>query len=328
MEHLIYKKVILTSICLLCFGSAFSQITLIPDTNFEQFLIDSGIDTDGVVNGQVLTSDIEDELQLIFLGMPITDLTGIEDFTSLEVLKIEIMDIEELNISNNLNLRELNIEDVSLNSLDISNNINLEDFSLFLNSPLGTYTSTIDELDISANTLLEHFSLSLVDIQFLDASNNPNITFFELSQMESLVNLNLKSGNNTGLSWLQIILSPNLQCIQVDDPAAVIAGTDPPYDSWTIDNNPIITDDCSFGTQDYLANLIRLYPNPIKDNLNINNSGLLEINSISVHDLSGKLLLLQEGFTPSLSLAHLDTGILILKVATPYGTLIEKVIKE
>ena len=43
-------------------------ITLIPDSNFELYLINTGIDTDGVINGQVLTSDIEDELELSFLG--------------------------------------------------------------------------------------------------------------------------------------------------------------------------------------------------------------------------------------------------------------------
>jgi len=36
-----------------------AQITLIPDPKFEQFLIDEGIDSDSVINGQVLTSDIE-----------------------------------------------------------------------------------------------------------------------------------------------------------------------------------------------------------------------------------------------------------------------------
>ena len=38
---------------------AHSQYTQIPDQGFEQALIDLGIDSDGEINGQVLTSDIE-----------------------------------------------------------------------------------------------------------------------------------------------------------------------------------------------------------------------------------------------------------------------------
>ena len=59
------------------------QITIIPDSNFEKALIDLGIDNDGIINQQVFTSRIAtiDSLNVIFKN--ISDLTGIEDFTSL-----------------------------------------------------------------------------------------------------------------------------------------------------------------------------------------------------------------------------------------------------
>lgn len=43
------------------------EITTIPDPGFEQVLIDKGIDSDGEINGQVLTSDIENltELEIV-----------------------------------------------------------------------------------------------------------------------------------------------------------------------------------------------------------------------------------------------------------------------
>ena len=34
------------------------EYTYVPDDNFEQALIDSGIDTDGMINDQVLTTDV------------------------------------------------------------------------------------------------------------------------------------------------------------------------------------------------------------------------------------------------------------------------------
>ena len=59
---------------------------MIPDTNFEQSLINQGYDS-GPINGFVYTDMIDTITSLnvhgtIFVG-PIYDLTGIEDFISL-----------------------------------------------------------------------------------------------------------------------------------------------------------------------------------------------------------------------------------------------------
>src|SRR6187549_941367 len=63
-------------------------ITLIPDPIFEQELIDQGYDTDGSVNGQVLTDDIDDVTDLNFnYFFALEDLTGIQDFSSLKNLQ-------------------------------------------------------------------------------------------------------------------------------------------------------------------------------------------------------------------------------------------------
>jgi len=65
-----------------------AQITEIPDSIFEQKLIDLEIDSDGQVNGQVLTNDVSGVVNLDLYGLDIDDLTGIEDFTALELLNI------------------------------------------------------------------------------------------------------------------------------------------------------------------------------------------------------------------------------------------------
>ena len=59
----------------------FGQVTMIPDPNFEQALIDLGIDN--VLDGSVSTSNINTVTELNVNSMNISDLTGIEDFTSL-----------------------------------------------------------------------------------------------------------------------------------------------------------------------------------------------------------------------------------------------------
>ena len=52
-------KKILTTIAYICLliSSLQAQITLIPDPYFEVKLISLGIDSDGVINGQILSSD-------------------------------------------------------------------------------------------------------------------------------------------------------------------------------------------------------------------------------------------------------------------------------
>src|SRR5690554_2077656 len=101
---------------------ATAQITYIPDPNFEQALIDLGIDSDGVVNGQILTSDALNVTELnISYGTPpnypypaddyyegfIYDLTGLEAFINLVSLTVSDTMVGDLNISTLVNLKYL-----------------------------------------------------------------------------------------------------------------------------------------------------------------------------------------------------------------------------
>ena len=60
-----------------------AQNTAIPDANFEQALIDLNIDS-GAIDGQVPTTAINTLTSLNVSNKNISDLTGIEDFTSLK----------------------------------------------------------------------------------------------------------------------------------------------------------------------------------------------------------------------------------------------------
>lgn len=112
--------------------ASFAQITLIPDPNFEQALIDLGIDSDGTVNGQVLTSDVETVISLNLNNKGIDDITGIEDFAALEILDVTGNYLLVLDISNNLQLKELYCSSDSagfnmpISSLNLTNNTHLE----------------------------------------------------------------------------------------------------------------------------------------------------------------------------------------------------------
>ncbi|MGK0448823.1 MAG: hypothetical protein ACJA2M_002624 [Polaribacter sp.] len=322
------KKIIILTLMLFA-NTIYSQITLIPDSQFESYLIIVGIDSDGIVNGQVLTSDIDQITSFGLIGNPsITDLTGIEDFASLESLLVFSVNITELNLSENLNLKSLEIADVSLEYLDLSNNLMLEELTISLNFSGGFFTSPITYIDLSSNLQLGNVFIGGAFITHIDISNNINIYRIDLTHMDDLTFVNLKNDNNQNLIWVRLLDNENLQCVQVDDPQAVIAGTDPPYDNWVIENNPVITDDCNLGIEEYLTSKIRLYPNPVKDVLFIKNNDNIEFKKIIVYDILGKAVLIEKNNFDQMDLSSIMSGILFIKIETENGILTKKIIKE
>ena len=78
-----------------------AQITAIPDKRFEQVLISIGIDSDGLVNGQILNSDAEAVTQLRISNKYITSLVGISAFTNLIDLDCRDNQLSSLDLSGN-----------------------------------------------------------------------------------------------------------------------------------------------------------------------------------------------------------------------------------
>lgn len=97
--------------------------TLIPDSNFEDKLIALKIDIDGK-NGQVLTSSIAQIKTLDVSGNNISDLTGIQDFASLESLNSKDNQLVYLDLSKNTSLNSVNVSNNKLVALDLKNGKN------------------------------------------------------------------------------------------------------------------------------------------------------------------------------------------------------------
>ncbi len=164
----------------------------IPDANFEQALIDEGIDTDGIINQKILISDaesVDDDLRLE--NRNISSLTGIGAFKNIQRLYCEGNQITELDISNNKDLYYLNCEGNLLTELDISKNTNL--------TKIRCASNQIEILDVRNNTKLDYLSCSGNPITSLDVSNNTVLT--------------LLNCNNTNLSTLN--LRNNLKLIDL-----------------------------------------------------------------------------------------------------------------
>ncbi|NJX15809.1 T9SS type A sorting domain-containing protein [Tamlana crocina] len=214
-----------------------SGTTNIPDSNFEQALIDWGIDSDGVINGSVFTSDISGVTYLNISYRNISDLTGIEAFTALTELRCQGNNLTSLNFSNNLQLKKLLCYSNNLSSLNISNNtvleevnannnsiqnINLTNNTLLKDFQIGG--SELTSIDVSNNNLLETLGVGANQISTLDISNNPNLTnldcyFNQISSLDisdkfQLKKLSCNLNNLTSLDVSNNTLLEELKCGQ------------------------------------------------------------------------------------------------------------------
>jgi len=99
-----------------------SQYTNIPDPNFELVLLNYGYDL--VIDGVVETSAIDTLTELQLNDYNISDLSGIEDFISLQTLYCQNNNITNLNLSNNSNLFEVICANNNLQSIDLRNGNN------------------------------------------------------------------------------------------------------------------------------------------------------------------------------------------------------------
>ena len=190
-----------------------SLYILIPDPNFEQALIDQGIDSEGLLDGQIRLSDIIPVTGLDVSGLDISDLTGIESFESLEVLHCEDNRLSSLNMSNNLNLQELWCGFNRLFDIDVSNNVNL--------TMLSCPRNRISGLEVSANT-----GLSLLYVH------------------DNIIEEGLDLRNLPLLTEVNTTNNPDLLCIQVDDAPAADAGAGI-YANWLKDPGASYSETCA-----------------------------------------------------------------------------------
>lgn len=315
------KKELLTIMCIAGSYIATAQTITIPDPVFEQVLIDKEIDSDGIVNGQILTADALAVTTLTItspdiIHTPIEDLTGIEGFTNLENLIVNVTMIEQLNVSTLTKLKRLECADNMLTSLNVSNNPLLEFLDI---------TSTGDVMPINS-------------IGQIDLSNNPN--FKELIATGGIDYINLKNGNNN--PQMKLIINsgswgvpPEViqghTCIEVDNPTAA-QNNQLPYSAWIIghaNKTYSLVADCSLSTKDFTKDAVSVYPNPVSDVLHfdIKNESIIE--KAVLFDISGRTVREYNNISNNaVSVSDLQSGTYILKLVSNKGVFTQKVIKK
>ncbi len=240
------------TLILLCFvgiATSNAQFINIPDPNFEQALIDLGLDM-APIDGQADMAMLASVQTLDVSGRNIFDLSGIRGFIQLQTLNatnnnlniiselVELSQLINLDVSNN-NLQLLVLDQNSnLQSLNVSNNslINLDLLQLSSLKTLNANGNSLSSISLASNTLLE--TLIIDNNQLVDLNVNQNTALITLSangneissidltqntalkvirlENNSITNANLKNGNNTELVGFDLTGNPDLDCVFVD----------------------------------------------------------------------------------------------------------------
>jgi hypothetical protein len=173
-------------------GSCYYPRSYVPNDNFEARL-ESNQMGDGISgNDSVYTHLIFNKTYLDLSHDSITDLTGIEDFDSLDSLDCSYSHYTNLDsIGQIATLTYLNCRNNNLTSLDVSANLALT----YLNCRYNQLTS----LDVSANAALTYLNCSSNQFDSLDISANAALTSFDCHSNQ-LTSLDVN--NNTALEFL------------------------------------------------------------------------------------------------------------------------------
>ncbi len=228
--------------------------TNIPDSNFEAYLEANGIGNGVLGDDSVSTMNISSLVSLNVSAQNISDLSGIEDFSSLQTLDCSSNNISNLVLDSNTQLTSLHCSSNNLADLDVSNNAQLVNLQCEANVLTDlTLNSSIVALDCFNNQLTS-----------LDLSNNPNISFLNCSY-NNLSWIDLRNGNN------QVLINPNFtgnpfcSCLNVedpptsdddwpwDDPWSVYSTSCSPINSWNCFGNKCLGDSTGQGIYTSLA---------------------------------------------------------------------------
>ena len=169
-------------------------------------------------DNKLSSSEIEAAKSIIILNNTISDMKGIEFFSSLEKLETRHGDFTELDLSNNSKLREVTSQYGKLEKIDLSGCADLERLSLAQNKIAFidlSYNTKLKEAELNNNELTSVNVNGCEALERLDLYTN-KLTEIDLTANTSLVILDCGNNgfvkmditNNKGLSELWIDNNP------------------------------------------------------------------------------------------------------------------------
>ena len=314
------KKLILTILTLVPFLTK-AQITLIPDPVFEQLLINMNIDSDGTLNGQILTSDAQNITQLnLYTGagnFRIQNMTGIEAFTDLESIEGDFHAFNTINLTNLTKLKSIILPSNVINNIDLSTNTDLEYLSI-------------------GNGDLEFMHYNY--IWYLDLSNNTKLEYLNTINLFGLKKINLKNHNanklKISLGWSHGPFDNPYHytvCIEVDDPVAATNKAFP-YNNWQIFNDSYVNyyfdDVCTLSVEKFVNDNFKIYPNPATEYVSIEQKETngVTLQSVQILDSSGKWIKSVKDNFNQIDVSNLSKGMYLFVIQTDKGNKTEKIV--
>ncbi|WP_010177316.1 T9SS type A sorting domain-containing protein [Aquimarina agarilytica] len=193
----------------------YGQVILnIPDVNFKNALLnnDPVIDTNG--DGEIQNGEAFVFGGPLFLdNKGIVDMTGIEAFNNVRIIRASSNQIETIDLSKHTSLQELYLSNNKLRQLDLSKNSRL--------LRLEVASNNLVSLDLSSNANMRNVNVSSNTIKILDFSNSPFMERF-IANGNDLRFINAQNGSNTGLTDFVVSNNPNLSCIMIDNVVSFI----------------------------------------------------------------------------------------------------------
>jgi uncharacterized repeat protein (TIGR01451 family) len=280
-------------ILILFYTYSFSQVVYIPDANFKNGLINSGVDAN--YDGQIQYSEAFNVHNLYNLdGLNISDFTGIEAFMQLATLDISYNPVTQIDLSSNSNLIYLTATHCQLTNIDISDNGSLDRINIEYNSLTSLNLSGVYALsELNANhNLISSIDLSpLQSIETIDLSNNL-LTELDVSHNEDL---EILRANFNFISSINLLGAISLRNLYLDNNqfTSFTLNTTTPFNNLVLSNNQIQTID--------LSNSTRVFSLDVSNNLltafdaNVNHVSIFTANNnqFSSLDFSNNLIINQ-----------------------------------
>ncbi len=257
--------------------SANAQNVNIPDANFKAYLVgNTAINT--TADSEIQLSEAQSFTGTINCSnLSISNLIGIEAFTSLSGLTCTGNLLTNIDVSANTALTNLVCGYNQLTNLDVSSNTAL--------TVLGCYNNQITNLVVSANTSLTSLNCVYNQLTSLDVSANTALNYLSFSDNQlttmdvsantaliqlvcinnQLTNLNLANSNNTNLEYIYAY-GNNLTCVQVDD---VLFSSNWPISEFQFDSGVSFSENCAAGLEEPLITELIVSPNPTMANISV-----------------------------------------------------------
>lgn len=191
-----------------------AQYTYVPDDNFEQALIDQGLDD--VLDDYVLTANISSLSTLSVADKNIDDLTGIEGFVSISHLHCQYNNLTSLDLSSNNNLIYIYAFHNNLNSINLSNCLNLRYLDVSHNQLSNLdITNNVDLLNLYCyDNLFTNLNVSLnVDLQYFECWEN-SLTSINLTNNIDLIELYCNTNQITSIDLSNNLDLKRLLCYE------------------------------------------------------------------------------------------------------------------